>query len=82
MACPPKPRHRRGVGGAHPQNPALAELRKDGPPSIIQSADFFIRGEKSGLSPDFRSQGSLRLTRERGRHMVLRKDKVEIGNSG
>jgi hypothetical protein len=26
-------------------------------------------------------QGSLRLTPEGGRHIVLRKDKVEIGNS-
>ena len=26
-------------------------------------------------------QGNLRLTPEGGRHMVLRKDKVEIGNS-
>jgi hypothetical protein len=39
------------------------------------------RSSQSAELPNERHQGNLRLTPEGGRHMVLRKDKVEIGNS-
>ena len=42
------------------------------------------RSSQSAELPNGRpgqSEGNLRLTPEGGRHMVLRKDKVEIGNS-